>query len=150
MYQRASSIMYSTPLRIVVTFFTFAANDLSGIHIAERRILPARNEERKIFLRRGGHHPTSLSGSISWNCFEFAGAQKLVEKFVREETLSRAVRLAPIFHYDALDAAHGFFFGDAGIGDAIEVMAREAPLPGGGEMTIVRHALVVIVRDEIV
>ena len=51
---------------------------------------------------------------------------------------------------DALDAAHGFFFGDARVGDAIQVMFEELDFLRWREVAVVRHALVVIVRDKIV
>jgi len=63
--------------------------------------------------------------------------------------LAFAVGLLPELQDVALDAAHGFFFGDAGIGDAIEAFFAESQLFVVGEIAILGHAAVVIVGDEI-
>ena len=53
------------------------------------------------------------------------------------------------FEHRRLDAPHRLVLGDARVGDAIEVPLEQALLVGRREVAVVRHALVVIVRDEV-
>ena len=109
--------------------FDFAADDLRGEHVAESGVFPAGNEDGEIFLG-GGEHPTVLRIDLV-ELFEFAFAKNLEKKLVREATVSGGVGGAPLFGDDAFDAAHGCFFGDAGVGDAIEMAIEEAGFFGG-------------------
>ena len=54
-YQSASIIMYSMPVRTVWTFFDVAGDDVAGEHIAHRRVFPAGHDHRQVFLHRGVH-----------------------------------------------------------------------------------------------
>ena len=82
--------------------------------------------------------------------FQFSREQNLVEKFVREKTLAVSIRRLPFFHHDAFDASHSLFFGDARVGDAIQVAIKQVYFLFRGKMTVLGDALVVIVRDKIV
>ena len=64
--------------------------------------------------------------------------------------LSAAVGRVPLLDDDSLDAPHGFFFGDASVGNAIQVMLEEVDFLLGRKVTVVGHALVMIVRDQVV
>ena len=131
MYQRASSIIYSTPLRIVVTFFTLPLITCAAY------ILPSVESSQpgtKSVLFRSNNHPTVFRINLL-KLLELSFAQNLVEKLVRKE-LAGAVGGVPVFHDDEFDAPHGFFLGDARVGDAVQV-------------AIVGSALVVIVRDKV-
>ena len=106
-----------------VHVFHFAANHLRGEHIAERGILPARHEHRRLPFRRR-HHPAIFRIDLV-EPLQLAGEQHAIEKFVGEEALAGAVGRIPLLDDDALDAAHGFLFGNAGVGDAIEVAVEQ-------------------------
>ena len=97
--------------------FDFAADDLRSEHVAESGIFPARNENGEIFLR-GGEHPTVPGIDLVELC-EFAFAENFEQKLMREAAAGGGVGGAPLFGDDAFDAAHGFFFGDASVGDAV-------------------------------
>ena len=51
-----------------------------------------------------------------------AAANELVHVLVREVALALAVGFLPVLQDLALDAAHGLFFGNAGVGDAIHAL----------------------------
>ena len=69
---------------------------------------------------------------------------------MRKEALAGFVRAHPLFHDRALDAAHRFLFGDARVRDAIQVVIEQFDFLRGREIAVMRHALVMVVRDEIV
>ncbi len=133
---------------MVVAVFHVAADHLRREHVAKRGILPAGNEHRKI-LFGGGHHP-AVFGIDLVKLLQLSRQQNLEKKFVRKKSLRGFVRGVPILHDRALDAAHGFFFGDARVGDAIQVMFEQFDFLRGREVAVMRHALVMIVGDEIV
>lgn len=56
----------------------------------------------------------------------------------------------PLFEDDMLETAKGLLLGDAGVGDAIEMLFEERLLLLRGEVAPVRDAAVVIVGDEVV
>ncbi len=68
---------------------------------------------------------------------------------MREEALAGAVGGDPLLGDDGLDAAHGLALGDAGVGHAVHVAVDEVLLVVGGEMAVMRHALVVVVGHEV-
>ena len=48
---------------------------------------------------------------------------------------------------EALEPAHGFFFGDSGVGDAVEMALEQLLFVGPRELAIPRQPLVMVVRD---
>ena len=111
-----------------------------GKHIPERRILPARNEDRQVCL--GGRKQPAVFRIDFKERLENPRPQHLVEKFVREEPLAFLVRRGPMLEHDPLDAPHRLFFGNAGVGHAIHVPVEKRLLVGRRQIAIVRHALV--------
>ena len=55
----------------------------------------------------------------------------------------------PFLQHDALDAPHRFFLGNAGVGDAVEMAIEQRLLVLRGQVAVVRHALVVVVRHQV-
>ncbi len=53
----------------------------------------------------------------------------------------------PFVEDDLFDAAHGFHFGNAGVGDAVHVAVEQGLLVRRGEVAVVWHALVEVVGD---
>ena len=76
-------------------------------------------------------------------------ADQLVHVFVGEVALLFLVRFLPELQHLALDPAHGLFFRDAGVGDAVHAAFAQRHFFGVAQVAIVRHALVMIVRDKI-
>ena len=68
---------------------------------------------------------------------EHARAQDLVQELVREELLARLVRALPLVEHGALDAADRLVLGDAGVGDAVQVLLEQLFLLLGREVAIV-------------
>jgi hypothetical protein len=79
--------------------------------------------------RRLGHandHSGSAGRRINLvESVELAFAQNVVEKLVQQVGLSAVVCCVPILHHDVLNAPHGLFPGDTGIGYAIQGDGRE-------------------------
>jgi hypothetical protein len=104
-------------------------------------------KHRKIFLGRG-HHPR-----VSWvdliTPFERSVAKNPIHEFVREVPLSGAVGTHPLVEHDLLDPPHCLHFRNAGIRNAVQVTREQRSFVLRRQIAIVRHALVVIVRDEI-
>jgi hypothetical protein len=65
-------------------------------------------------------------------------------------TASFRLGFLPFTQDDVLEAAEGLLLGDAGVGDAVEMLVEERLLLLRGEVAPVRDAAVVVVRDEIV
>jgi hypothetical protein len=68
---------------------------------------------------------------------------------VREKALAGLVGPHPFLEHRLFNPAHRFHLGNAGIGYAIHVAIEQALLVGRGEIAVIRHALVVVMRDEI-
>ena len=139
--------MYSMPVRTVWTFFTSPVNAVPGVHVAERRVLPAGHEHRQLLLHRG-QQPRVFRVDLVL-LLQHARGENLVHELVREIALARLVGAHPFLEHRGLDPAHRFHLGNAGVGHAIHVAVEQRLLVGGGEVAVIRHALVVIVRDEI-
>src|SRR5581483_7465681 len=124
-----------------------ATDAIGNEDIPERGIFPAGREDRQIFLA-GRIHP----GIFGIDFVEFADvavADELIHVFVREVALALVFGLLPILQHLALDAAHGFFLGNAGIGHAVHPAFAKRELFVIGQIAVVGNAAVVIVRDEI-
>ena len=63
---------------------------------------------------------------------------------MRQVSLSAAVGRVPFFHHDALDPPHRFFFGDARIGDPIQMLFQQFHFLLRSEVPVVRDAPVMI------
>ncbi len=135
------------PPRIVVAFAHAAVDDPGGEDITEGRVLPARHEEGQVALG-GGHHPR-----IRWVdlvvLLEEAFVERLVEELVGKKPLARAVGPLPQIEQHVLHAAHRLFFGDAGVGDPVEVTVEQRLFIGASEVAVVGDADVVVVRHQI-
>jgi len=68
---------------------------------------------------------------------------------VGEETLAGFVFVHPVAQHRLLDASHRFAFGDARVGHAVHVALEQRLLILSGQMPVVGHALVGVVRDEV-
>jgi hypothetical protein len=68
---------------------------------------------------------------------------------VWEIALAGLVGGQPLLGDGGLDAAHGLALGDARVGHAVHVPVQQILLVLGREVAVVRHALVVVVGDEI-
>ncbi len=135
------------PVRTVWTFFTSPRMTAAAIHVAERGVFPAGHDDGQIFLR-GGEHPGIFRVNLII-LFVFAAQQNLVEKFVREIAFALFVGGGPDFEHGFFHAAHRFAFGDAGVRHAVHVAVEQRQFVLGGKIAVARHALVIIVRDEI-
>ena len=56
---------------------------------------------------------------------ELAGEQHPVEEFVREVSLALPVGGDPVLEHHLLQSSDGFFLGNAGVGDAVEVSGQQ-------------------------
>jgi len=130
-----------------VDVFDFATNDVRGIHIPQRRIFPARNENRQLLLF-GRQHPRVLRVYLIQ-----VGKARLVEQFVeelvRKQALTRCVGGVPKVYHAAFDALHRLVFGDAGVGDAIQIARAQIEFVLRRQFAVVRHSHIEIVRDEV-
>ena len=130
-----------------VDIFHIPFDAMAGIHVAEGGVFPAGDKHGEVFLL-GGDHPAVLGIDLE-TFLEFGRVEDAPEKFVREEALPLGVGVHPLFENDIFDAAHGFHFGDAGVGDAVHVALEEGLFVGGGEVAVVRDALVEVVGDKV-
>src|SRR5260370_1043292 len=102
--------MYSMPVRTVWTFFV-AGDAVPGVHVAERRILPAGDEHGEVLLG-GGDHPRVFRIDLI-DLRDRAVAQTLVHELVREGAPAGLILLAPGPEPRRFDPPHGFPLGDA-------------------------------------
>ncbi len=68
---------------------------------------------------------------------------------MREIAFTLFIGVGPDFEHGFFHAAHRFAFRNAGVGHAVHVAIEQRLFVLGSERAITRHALVVIVRDEI-
>ncbi len=80
---------------------------------------------------------------------ELAAANHAVHELVGEVALAGTIGGDPLFEHGGFEAAHGLHFGDAGVGHAVHVAVEQRLLIVRGEVAVVRHALVEVVRDEV-
>ena len=130
-----------------MNIFDIPFDAMSGIHVAEGRILPTRHKHGEIFLL-GGNHPAVLGIDLE-TLLEFRRIENPPEKLVREEPLALGISIRPFPQDDILDAAHGFHLGNAGVCDAIHVTRQEGLLIGWRQVAVMRDALVEVVRHKI-
>lgn len=130
-----------------VDIFHIPFDAMAGIHVAEGGVFPAGDEHREVFLL-GGDHPAVFRIDLK-TFLEFGRVEDTPEEFVWEEAFALRVGVHPFFEDDIFDAAHGFHFGNAGVGDAVHVALQEGLFVGGSEVAVVRDALVEIVRHEV-
>ena len=130
-----------------MNIFDVPFDAVAGIHVAERRVFPTWDEHREVFLF-GSDHPAIFW--IDLEAFlEFGRIEDAPEEFVREETFALGVGIHPLLEDDIFNAAHGFHFRNAGIGDAVHMALEKDLFIGRGEVTIVGDAFVEIVGDEV-
>ncbi len=139
--------MYSIPVRTVWTFFTSPLMQCPAYMLPEGGVFPARDEHGQILFGRG-QHPAVFRVDLV-GLLQLAGAQNLEHKFMREKALAGFVGGDPFFEDDGFDAAHGFHFWNAGVGDAVHVAVEQVGFVLRGEVAVVRHALVEVVGDEV-
>ena len=124
-----------------------AADHGRRIHVAQRRVFPARHHDGQVFLRRR-EHPRILG--INLVIFlVLAAEQHLIEKFVGEIMFAFFVGRCPDFEHGFFHSAHGFAFGNAGVGHAVHVAFQQALLVFGGQGAVVRHAFVIVMGDQV-
>ena len=68
---------------------------------------------------------------------------------MREIPLAPAVRPGPLVEHGALDAPDRLLFGDAGVGDAVEVPVEQRLLVVRRQVAVVGNAHVVVVRHQV-
>ena len=124
-----------------------AAHHVGHKNISQRGILPARGEDGQIFLT-GGIDPGVFRIDLV-ELPDIAVADELIHVFVGEVTAAFTVGLLPVLQHLALDAPHGFFFGNARIGHAIQAALAQRQLFVIGQIAVVGNPAVVMVRDEI-
>ena len=120
---------------------------MAGIHVAEGGVFPTGHEHGQIFLG-GGEEPT-VFGIDLVGLFEIAGEQDFEHELMGEEALAGLVGANPLLEHLVLDAAHGFHLWDAGVSDAVHVAGEKPGLVGGGQIAVVRDALIEVVCDEV-
>ena len=121
---------------------------MGRVHIPQRGVLPTRNEDRQAFLRRR-HHPTVLRVDLI-KLLELASHQHLVNELVREVARAVSIRPLPFLKHRGLDSAHGLLLRDAGVGHAVQVAPQQFGFVLWGQVAVVRHALVIVARDQVV
>src|SRR5690625_1999687 len=127
--------------------FNIARDTMSREHISERRILPAWNKHRKIFLHS---RPDPAVFLIDLKRFlKILILKRAKNKLVREKPLPCLVGLFPLGEYDILDPAHRFYFRNAGIRHPIHVTQKKLLFVSRCQIPIMRNALVKIVRHEV-
>ena len=139
--------MYSMPVRTVWTFFTSPVMQWPA-YMLPRVASSQPGTKMGRFFCSGGQQPAVLGIDLVGR-FKIAGEQNLVHELVREEALAGLVGADPFLEHFVLDAAHGLHLGDAGVGDAVHVAGEQLGFVGGGEVAVVGHALVEVVRDEV-
>ncbi len=122
-----------------------SADAVARVHIAESGILPARDEHREIALRRR-EQPAIRRVDLG---FQLPAEQDAVEKLMGKYRSPRSIRRLPFLQHRRLDTAHRFHLRNARVGDTVHVPVEQSLLVAGREVTIVRHALVEVMRDEI-
>ena len=125
----------------------FTRHAAARIHIAQRRILPARDDNRQVLLTRG-QHPRILRIDLV-ALLQFSAAQNLVHELMREIPLTRLVRFRPLVRDHRLDTAHRFHLRDTRVRHAIHVPLHQLHFILRSQVTVVRHALIIIMGDEI-
>ena len=130
-----------------MNIFHITLDAVSGIHITECGVFPTRDKHREVLLL-GSDHPAVLG--IDLETFLQIGRIKNPPKeLMREKTLSLGIGSHPFLENHILNTAHGFHFRNAGIRDAIHVAGEQLLLIGRSEVSIVRNALVKIMRHQI-
>src|SRR5207302_4245518 len=99
-------------------------------------------------LLASGIHP-GVFGIDFVELADVAIADKLIHVFVGEVTAAFTVGLLPVLQHLALDAAHGFFLGNAWVGHAIQAALAQGQLFVIGQIAVTGNAAVMIVRDKI-
>lgn len=125
----------------------FVFDDVGGEDVAHGGVFPAANDDREIFLG-GSDHP-GVFGIDFVVGFEDSRLNHLEHEFVGEKTLPVGIGGFPELEDMFLEAAKGFFFGDAGVGDPVETTFEEFPFVLGGEIAVAWNAAVVGVGDEV-
>ena len=124
-----------------------ASDYVAGVHIAHRRIFPARHDHRQIFLHRGVH-PRILYIDLVI-LLQRTAFQHLIHKFVREIMLARRVGLCPDIDHRLFQPAHCLMFRNARVRHAVHMPVEQFLLILRRQIAIIRHAFVEIMRDEI-
>src|SRR5690625_150701 len=76
-------------------------------------------------------------------------AQETVDVLVWEEAFTPRLCPLPLLDNEILDTPHRLFFRDTGIGDTAELTLGKSELVGRTQVSVVRDALVEVVRDEV-
>src|SRR4029077_4520456 len=116
-------------------------------NISQRGVLPARSKNRKIFF--AGRVHAGILGINLIGLLDETATDELVHIFVGEVTLLFFVCFLPQLQHLALDPAHGLFFRDAGVGDAVHSVIAQGHFFGVAQVAIIWHAFVMVVRDKI-
>ena len=103
-----------------------------GEHVAERGVLPAGHEHRQVLL--ACRDEPAVGGIDIVVGLELPAANQPVQEFVREVTLALRVGGDPLVDEQAFDATHRFFFGDAGVGDTVQVTLEQVLFVGRREV----------------
>ena len=90
-----------------------------GEDVAERRVFPAGHEDRQVLVARGEQPAVGRVDLVE--LLQLAAANQAVHEFVREIALALLVGGNPIVDEQPLDTPHGLFFGNARVGDAVEM-----------------------------
>ncbi len=93
------------------------------IHVTERRILPARHDDRQL-LFASRQHPGMLRVDLI-ALLQLSASKNLVHKLMREIMLSGAVGRDPLFEHYLLDPPHRLHLRDARVGHAIHVPGEQ-------------------------
>ena len=99
-------------------------------------------------ILRGGQHPGMPRIDLVVP-LQAPAAQDPVQELVREAALARAVGPDPLGQHRGLDAAHRLRLRDAGVRHAVHVAVEQRLLLARRQVAVVRHALVMVVRDQV-
>ena len=127
--------------------FDFAGDDMGGIHVAHSGVFPSGYDDRDVFLHRSDD-PRILRVDLVI-LIELARLDRAPHELVREVTLPGSVGRHPFLKHGFFQAPHRFHLRDAGVGHAVHVAVEQGLLVGRREVAVMRHALVVIVGDEV-
>ena len=78
-----------------------------------------------------------------------AAFQELVEELVGKAAFALVVRFLPEREYVLFYPSYRLVLGYAGVGHPVEALLQKLPFVPGGQVPVVRHALVMVVGHEV-
>ncbi len=125
----------------------FAADYVSGEDISGGAVFPSGADDRNVLF--ACCHDPAVLGVDFIVLLENAAADHLIDEFIGEISLALCLGLVPDLYEVLFQTAESFFFGDAGVGDAVVVVVKEFLLLLGGEVAIAGYTVIVAVGNQV-